>query len=174
MLFIVSSRNNDFDAFAALLRHRLANEALFIATTPLSVKHRLAISQLSIVVAAGLVGACSTSAISVLDEARRLTSRRRPRGRRRAASAAYVMMREGSSPDEPGNASSRGSVRAAHDARPRLLPGARPNPTAITHAATGGGRAGGAAGHRSASSQSGTYASEKSNLINGASLIRIS
>ena len=40
----------------SILRHRLANEALFIATeTPLSVKHRLAISQLSIVVAAGLV-----------------------------------------------------------------------------------------------------------------------
>jgi hypothetical protein len=36
---------------------------------------------------------------------------------------------------------------ARRSTRPRLLPGARPNLTTIAPTATGGGRAGGAAGH---------------------------
>ena len=54
--------------FVSILRPRLANEARFIATeTPLSVKHRLAISQLSIVVRLGWWW-CSRVGNDVLDK----------------------------------------------------------------------------------------------------------
>jgi hypothetical protein len=91
-----------------------------------------------------------------------------------AASAAYVMMREGALPEW---AETR-PVRVARCARriapdPGLCPGARPNLPATTSTATGGGWVGGAVGYRSANSAS-DLRIEKFKQINGATSIRMS